>query len=302
VRETYANRRVPTGMIRSIVHAGGESTRLKEIYDGPKALAPVGKHTLLWYHLQPLVKCKLIREYTFTLRHRCEIVEEYLDQLKTEYDITISTLIEPKPLGRAGAVRFGIEKGIIHTDEPYLMSNPDDLVPIRIDKLIQYASKAEKAGKTVIMIMAKKATTPFGIGIAKKAGQITELKEFQEKPELPFIPNHYANTGMTLFMPDAMQEFKNVPLDRPTNPENEMLPRLVSQNKVAVFPVNRWLSVNYAADYKNVLSMGQDKLAKFLELPVERLGTRPSVHLQTYIHEAQPFVDRPRKQRDSPPP
>lgn len=252
-------------MIKSIIHAGGESTRLKEIFDGPKALAPIGKHNLLWYHLQPLVKSNLIKEYTFTLRHRCETVQEYLNQLKTEYDITISTLIEPKPLGRAGSVRLAIEKGIIRTDEPYLMSNPDDLVPIKINQLTQYASKAEKTGKTIIMVMAKKATTPFGIGIAKKTGSITELKHFQEKPELPFITNHYANTGMILFMPDAMKEFKNAPLDKPTHPENEIIPRLVNQNKVAVFVVDRWLSINYAADYKSVLSMGDDELARFLE-------------------------------------
>jgi NDP-sugar pyrophosphorylase family protein len=251
-------------MIKSIVHAGGESTRLKEIYEGPKALAPIGKHPLLWYHLQPLVKSNLIKEYTFTLRHRHEAVLEYLNELKTEYSIAISTLIEPEPLGRAGSVRLGIEKRIIDTNEPYLMSNPDDLVPIKIDRLTQYASEAEKAGKTVIMVMAKKATTPFGIGIAKKTGSIIELEDFCEKPELPFITNHYANTGMILFMPDAMKEFKNVPLDRPTHPENEIIPRLVNQNKVAVFVVNRWISVNYAADYKSVLGMGDDELATFL--------------------------------------
>jgi NDP-sugar pyrophosphorylase family protein len=251
-------------MIKSIIHAGGESTRLKEIFDGPKALAPIGKHTLLWYHLQPLIKSNLIREYTFTLRHRCEVVQEYLNQLKTEYKMAISTLIEPRPLGRAGSVRLGIEKGIIRIDEPYLMSNPDDLVPIKIDSLTRYASEAERVGKTAVLVMAKKATTPFGIGIAKKAGPIIELKAFQEKPELPFITNHYANTGMILFMPDAMKEFKNVPLDRATHPENEIVPKLVSQNKVAVFVIDRWISVNYAADYKSVLDMGDGELARFL--------------------------------------
>jgi NDP-sugar pyrophosphorylase family protein len=227
VRNSHRKRR-PALILKSIIHAGGESTRLKEIFDGPKALAPIGKHTLLWYHLQPLVKSHLVKEYVFTLRHRCEVVQEYLNRLKTEYNIAVSTLIEPKPLGRTGSIRFGIEKGIIHTDEPYLMSNPDDLVPIKIDKLTQYASEAEKKGKTVILVMAKKATTPFGIGIAKRTGSITELKDFQEKPELPFITNHYANTGMILFMSDAMKEFNKAPLDRPTHPENEIIPRLVN--------------------------------------------------------------------------
>jgi NDP-sugar pyrophosphorylase family protein len=251
-------------MIRSIIHAGGESTRLKETFDEPKALAPIGKHTLLWFHLQPFVKSSLIKDYTFTLRHRCEALEEYLNRLKNEFHISTSTLIEPKPLGRAGSVRLGIEKGIIRVDDPYLMSNPDDLVPIKIDQLVDYASKAERDGKSIIMVMARKATTPFGIGVAKKNGKVVQLRYFQEKPELPFIKDHYANTGMVLFLPDAMKEFKSVPLDRPTHPENEIIPRLVTQNKVAVFMVDRWLSINYAADYKNLLNMGSKKLQRFL--------------------------------------
>jgi NDP-sugar pyrophosphorylase family protein len=251
-------------MIRSIIHAGGESTRLKEMFDGPKALAPVGEHALLWFHLQPLVKSNLVKEYTFTLRHRSEIVEEYINNLKSEFHISTSILIEPKPLGRAGSIRVGIEKGIVHVDEPYLMSNPDDLVPININRLIEYSSKAEKDGKSVIMVMARKATTPFGIGVAEKTGEIVELEYFQEKPELPFIENHYANTGMILFLPESMQEFKNVPLDRPTHPENEIIPKLVNKNKVAVFVVDRWLSINYAADYENVLNIGPAELLKFI--------------------------------------
>jgi hypothetical protein len=70
---------------------------------------------------------------------------------------------------------------------------------------------------------------------------------------------------MILFMPDAMKEFKTTPLDRPTHPENEIIPKLVSQNKVAVLVVDRWLSVNYAADYKSVLGMGDGELARFLD-------------------------------------
>jgi hypothetical protein len=66
-------------------------------------------------------------------------------------------------------------------------------------------------------------------------------------------------------MPDAMKEFKTAPLDRPTHPENEIIPKLVSQNKVAVLVVDRWLSANYAADYKSVLDMGDGELARFLD-------------------------------------
>jgi len=251
-------------MIKSIIHAGGESTRLQEFFSGPKALAPIEERPLLWFHLQPFIKSNLISEYIFTLRHQHELVQEYIENLKKEFNISTNSIIEPKPLGRAGVIRLGIENGIIDVDIPHLMTHPDDLIPINLKELLDYASEVEKKDKSMIMVMAKYTVNPFGVGEAKKSGNILELKHFKEKPELPLIEDHYANTGMILFLPDAMKEFKNVPMDRPTNPEHEIIPRLAKQGKVAVFLVDRWLSVNYASDYKEVLRMGSDKLLEFI--------------------------------------
>ena len=251
-------------MIKSIIHAGGESTRLREVFDGPKALVPIGDKTLLWFHLQPLLKSNIIMEYVFTLRHKHEIVQKHIEELKREFKISCSSVIEPKPLGRAGVTRLGIENKVIDTECSYLMSHPDDLVPINIKELTDYASDAERKGKAAVMVMARYITNPFGVGIAKKEGSVIELKQFQEKPEITLIENHYANVGMTLFLPEAMKEFRNVSLDKLTHPEHEILPKLTRENKVAVFLVDRWISVNYASDYENVSKMGKEKLLKFL--------------------------------------
>jgi NDP-sugar pyrophosphorylase family protein len=253
-------------MIKSIIHAGGESTRLRDFFNGPKVLAPIEDKPLLWFHLQHLLKSKLISEYIFTLRCEHEVVQKYIEKLKSEANISCCSIVEPKPLGRAGVIRYGIEKGIIDVESPYLMSQPDDFVPIDIKELVDFASDIEKKNKSMIIVMAKYAINPFGVGIARKAGSIFELEYFKEKPELPLIENHYANTGMMLFLPEAMKEFKNVPLDRPTHPEHEILPKLAKKKKIAVFLVDRWISVNYASDYKSVLEMGADKILKFLNV------------------------------------
>jgi len=251
-------------MIKSIIHAGGESTRLREFFSGPKALAPIGEYPLLWFHLQQLAKSKLVSNYVFTLRHQHEVVRKYIDEVKNEFDISVSYVVEPTPLGRAGVVRYGIEKGVISTEGTYLMSHPDDFIPVNLKRLLEYAKDVEKKGKCVIMIMARYTMNPFGVGIAKREGELLELKHFKEKPELPLIDDHYANTGMMLFMPEAMKEFENVPLDKPTHPEHDVIPKLTKEGKVAVFLVDRWISVNYASDYKNVLQMGSKKLLEFL--------------------------------------
>ncbi len=253
-------------MIKSIIHAGGESTRLREIFNGPKPLAPIEDYPLLWFHLQPLLKSKIISEYIFTLRHKSKLVQEYIEKLKNKFNISTSFIIEPRPLGRAGVIKLGIENGIIDVEASYLMSHPDDLIPINIKELYDYAFDVERKGKSLIMVMAKHAPNPFGIGITRKIGDVIELKYFKEKPELPLIDNHYTNTGMMLFLPEAMKEFKNVSLDKFTHPEHEIVPRLVRQNKVAVFLVDRWISVNYASDYKNVLNLGKNKLLEFLKV------------------------------------
>jgi NDP-sugar pyrophosphorylase family protein len=253
-------------MIKSIIHAGGESTRLKEIFNGPKALAPIGDKTLLWYHLQPLIKSNVISEYIFTLRHQHEIVQSYIEGLEDKFNISTHSIVEPSPLGRAGVVKLGIDRGIIDLESPYLMSHPDDLIPIDLKELVDYSEDVKNKGKTVIMVMAKNAVNPFGIGVAENKGGILELRHFKEKPELPFIENHYANTGMFLFLPEAMKEFKNLPLDKLTHPEQEIMPRLTRENKVAVFLVDRWISVNYSSDYKDVIRMGPENLMKFLRI------------------------------------
>jgi NDP-sugar pyrophosphorylase family protein len=187
-------------MIKSIIHAGGESTRLREIFSGPKALAPIGDHTLLWFHLQPLLKSRMISEYIFTLRHQHEVVQSYIENLKNKFDISTSSIVEPHPMGRAGVVKLGIDNGIIDLEDSHLMSYPDDLVPINVKELIDYGEEVEGKGKSLIMVMAKHALNPFGIGVVKNTGNVIELKQFKEKPELPFIQDHFANTGMLLWI------------------------------------------------------------------------------------------------------
>jgi NDP-sugar pyrophosphorylase family protein len=253
-------------MVRSIIHAGGQSTRIKNAFDGPKALAPIDGYPLVWFHMQPFLKSRLVSEYVFTLRHQHEVVQEYIDRMKEKFDVKSHSIIEPRPLGRAGSIRLGIEQEKIDTDSPYIMSHPDDLIPVNIKELMDYAYNVRRRGKSLVVVMSKNTTSPFGIGVVKQIGSMWELKHFKEKPELPMIEGHYANTGMTLYLPEAMRDFKNAPLDRLTHPEEEIIPNLVKKGKVAVFLVDRWISVNHGSEYKKVREMGQEKLLEFLDV------------------------------------
>ena len=249
-------------MLTAVIHDGGKGTRLREAYPGPKALAPVDGQPLLWYHLQPYKRSRLVSSYVFTLMHDAELVKDYAEEFAREEGVNVSSLVEPKPLGRAGSMRYGIEEGLIDVDVPLVMSHPDDLIPVNIKELYEYAE--DKDEKSLFIVMAEKTPNPFGIGVTTRLGEVIELDYFLEKPELPLIPNHYANTGMALYMPEALKEFHTAPLDRKTHPEHEIIPRLVKQRKVAVFLIEHWLSVNYASDYEAVNEMGKEKILEYL--------------------------------------
>jgi NDP-sugar pyrophosphorylase family protein len=251
-------------MITVVIHAGGKGTRLRESYSGPKALAPVDGLPLLWYHLQPYVKSNLDFNYVFTLMHDNKLVQNYLDGLADNYGLKVSSIVEPRPLGRAGSIRLGIEEQVIDPDIPCIMSHPDDLIPVNINDLMSYAESVESTSKTLFLVMAKKTPNPFGIGVTSDNQDVVELEYFLEKPELPLIPNHYANTGMSLYLPDALKEFMKAPLDKKTHAEDEIIPRLVQDRKVAVFLIEHWISVNYNSDYEAVTKMGKEKILEYL--------------------------------------
>ena len=80
-------------MINSVIHAGGKGTRLRESFEGPKALAPVEEHPLLWYHLKPLTESKLISKYIFTLMNDHEIIQNYVDKLARMQELNVSYIV-----------------------------------------------------------------------------------------------------------------------------------------------------------------------------------------------------------------
>src|SRR5438445_5208579 len=229
--------------MKMIIHAGGESSRMKDVYDGHKSLLEVGipKKSLMWIHLQPFLKSKLIEEFIFTLRFQSENVLEHIKKLQEEFGFNYKTIIEPSPIGRAGSIKFGIEKGILEKDEEYFVSNVDDLVSVNFAEFLNFKKMVENNGKLIIMVMARKIANPFGVGRLENNDGISELVEFNEKPFSDLAENFAARTGLDFYLKGAIDKFTNIPLDRVTNPEQEIFPELTRERKIGVFLVDRWL-------------------------------------------------------------
>lgn len=88
-----------------VILAGGLGTRLRSVLtDKPKVLAPVGQRTFLDVLLDRLAAFGA-RRIILSLGHLAGEVTEHLSAFP-RVDMTILPLVEPAPLGTAGAIRF----------------------------------------------------------------------------------------------------------------------------------------------------------------------------------------------------
>jgi D-glycero-alpha-D-manno-heptose 1-phosphate guanylyltransferase len=90
----------------AIILAGGLGTRLqKVVQDVPKVLAPVAQKPFLYYLLK-YAKNQGLQRLIFSLGYKNEMISEYLNDWKNEFEII--TVIEDEPLGTGGGIRKAV--------------------------------------------------------------------------------------------------------------------------------------------------------------------------------------------------
>lgn len=110
--------------ILGVILAGGKGTRLQSVRsDCPKPLIPCAglpfiEWVIRWFHKEG------VSEFVVSLGHLSEVAQSYFDQRPND-GVTISTVVEPSPLGTGGAVRF---VGNQHPGRSLLVVNGDSLL------------------------------------------------------------------------------------------------------------------------------------------------------------------------------
>ena len=120
--------------VDTFVLAGGLGTRIRPtLGDLPKLLAPIAGRPYLSYLLDWLTGFGAQR-VVLGLGHQASVIVEHL-RLSPVDGLDIATVIEPRPLGTAGAVRFA--RHTLHTD-PVLILNGDSFVGADLCKFVEY--------------------------------------------------------------------------------------------------------------------------------------------------------------------
>lgn len=130
------------------VLAGGLGTRLQSVLGGlPKLLAPIEGRPYLAYLIDWLARFGAQR-IVFGLGHKAEAVISYLNE-HPRTDLAIETVVEPRPLGTAGAIRFA--RPHLHSD-PVLVLNGDSYVDA---DLCDFVQRHKTAGKQATLLCAE---------------------------------------------------------------------------------------------------------------------------------------------------
>ena len=118
---------LPVGM-KAILLAGGKGTRLRPLtIHTPKPIVPIFDRPFLHYQLDLLKQVPEIDEVILSLNYQPRRIEEIFGD-GTGAGITIRYVVEPVPLGTAGAVRYAGES--LH--ESVLVFNGDVLTAVEV--------------------------------------------------------------------------------------------------------------------------------------------------------------------------
>ena len=158
--------------IDTVVLAGGLGTRIRDaLGDTPKLLAPIGDVPFLDTIVNRL-KHSGARRLILGLGHLADKVVSHLDAHPPD-GIDIVTMIEPEPLGTAGALRFLAPH--IETD-PVLVMNGDSFFD---SDLCDFVQAHEKSGMIASILCAQvEDTAEFGRVSISPEGR---LESFLEK-------------------------------------------------------------------------------------------------------------------------
>jgi NDP-sugar pyrophosphorylase family protein len=155
-----------------LVLAGGLGTRIRPVLgDMPKLLAPVGGRPFLSYLLRWLVSFGA-RRVVFALGHAAAAVQRYLREFR-DPALEVVAVVEPRPLGTAGAVRFA--RAQLRTD-PVLVMNGDSFVDADLCNFLTFHRAAGAIGTVLCANVAN--ADRFG---RVTVGEDARIREFVEK-------------------------------------------------------------------------------------------------------------------------
>jgi NDP-sugar pyrophosphorylase family protein len=228
--------------MKAILLAGGKGTRLRPLtIHTPKPIVPIFARPFLHYQLDLLKQVPEIDEVILSLNYQPRRIEELFGD-GSETGLIIRYVVEPVPLGTAGAIRYAGES--LH--ESVLVFNGDVLTEVDLGAVL--ALHRQRKAKATIVLTPVENPSAYGLVETDAEGNI---RRFLEKPDPNEITCNTINAGIYVLEPDT---FDRIPKDTPWSIERSYFPSLIERGETFVAYVNRgyWIDIGTPEKYVQV--------------------------------------------------
>ena len=246
--------------MKAIMLAGGKGTRLRPLtIHTPKPIVPIFERPFLHYQLDLLKQVPEIDEVILSLNYQPRRIEEIFGD-GSDAGLNIRYVVEPEPLGTAGAVRYAGES--LH--ESVVVFNGDVLTNVDLAAVLKL--HRDRKAKATIVLTPVDNPTAYGLVETDADGNILR---FLEKPNPDEITCNTINAGIYILEPDT---FDRIPKGQPWSIERSFFPSLIERNETFVAYVDRgyWIDIGtpekYTAVHRDIMD-GRCVAAPFAGTP-----------------------------------
>jgi NDP-sugar pyrophosphorylase family protein len=228
--------------MKAILLAGGKGTRLRPLtIHTPKPIVPIFGRPFLRYQIDLLHQVPEIDEVILSLNYQPRRIEEMFGDGK-DLGVRLSYVVEPVPLGTAGAVKYANKS----LDEPVVVFNGDILTEVDLAAVVRL-HRERRARATIVLTPVD---NPTAYGLVETDAE-SNVRRFLEKPKPEEITCNTINAGIYVLEPDT---FDRIPKDTAWSIERSFFPSLVERRETFVAYVYRgyWIDIGTPEKYMEV--------------------------------------------------
>lgn len=271
--------------MKAILLAGGKGTRLRPLtIHTPKPIVPIFDRPFLRYQIDLIKQVPEIDEVILSLNYQPRRIEEIFGD-GSELGIKIRYVVEPAPLGTAGAIRYAGDQ----LTESVVVFNGDVLTEIDLAGVIRL-HRERQAKATIVLTPVE---NPMAYGLVETDAQ-GNIQRFLEKPKADEITTNRINAGIYVLEPDT---FDRIPKDVPWSIERSYFPSLVERGETFVGYVYEgyWIDIGtpekYAQVHRDIMD-GRFGAGPFSGLGASQALVSPSARVdEGAIIEGPCFID-----------
>jgi NDP-sugar pyrophosphorylase family protein len=257
--------------MKAILLAGGKGTRLRPLtLHTPKPIVPIFDRPFLYYQIDLLRQIPEIDEVILSLNYQPRRVEETFGD-GSELGIRIRYLVEPNPLGTAGAVKYAEQ----YLDDSVVVFNGDVLTQVNLAEVL--ALHRSRGARATIVLTPVENPRAYGLVETDAKGNV---RRFLEKPSADQITCDTINAGIYVLEPGT---FDRIPKDTTWSIERSYFPSLVERGETFVAYICRgyWIDIGTPAKYLQVHRDIMD--GRFIAPPFDAVGSQPWISAEARV-------------------